>query len=131
MTRHLRDADFEAIVEILDGWTDRLTWELLLDRVEMRLKRRYSRLTLERKPRIVEAFRLAKSRSATKPECRVPSSPEAQVIARLRAENERLTIENHRLLEQHTTWRYNAALKGLTLSDLSRPLPQLDRGRDE
>jgi DNA-binding transcriptional MerR regulator len=59
------------------------------------------------------------------------SSPELQVvnerIARLEAENQRLRMENDRLLGQFVRWAYNAYIRGLDEQFLARPLPIINR----
>lgn len=52
-------------------------------------------------------------------------------ITRLTIENERLRRENSNLLEQFVVWPYNAHVRGLTDTDLSRALPSIDRRKTE
>ncbi len=61
------------------------------------------------------------------------ATPELQAaadrIARLEGENQRLRMENERLLEQFVRWAYNAFSRGLNEQFLSRPLPPTNRQR--
>ena len=50
-------------------------------------------------------------------------------LARRDAEVMRLRAENQRLTEQFVVWIYNAHIRGVSLSDLERPLPPVDRGQ--
>jgi hypothetical protein len=135
--RNLTDADVAAIVSILDGWVDSLTWDSLIDSIERRLRVRYTRQALHKHVRIADAFSLRKEalRDDAGETPRLTSSPELQAaierIARLEAENHRLEVENNRLLEQYARWIYNANVRGVSINALSQPLPTIDRGRTD
>jgi len=133
-SKNLDDADIKTIVGILDGWSGRLTWKLLIDAIELRMHNRYTRQTLYKHARILNAFELQKKRlSGSSDSRRKVASPELQValdkIARLESENRRLESENEQLLEQFARWAYNAHTRGLDHDFLNRPLPAVDRGR--
>lgn len=132
--RNIQDEDVAKIVEILDGWTGKLSWKLLLDAIEKRLSVRYTRQALHKYTRITHAFRHRKDALANddvQPR-RKNLSPELKLaldrIDRLTAENKRLEAENLRLLEQFTRWVYNANTRGLDDAFLNRSLPSIDRG---
>ena len=128
MTAHLRPNDIETILEVLDGWTGKLTWPALVDRIERRLHRRYTRLTLSKKSRIADSYAQIKSRLAIQQGVEnKPSNAESQVVERLKSEKLRFSLENKKLLEQHLRWRYNAHLHGLTLEVLDKPMPSVSR----
>ena len=77
--KNLDDTDIKKIVEILDGWTGKLTWELLIDAVELRLHNRYTRQTLHKHERIKKAFELRKAALSDGDEdIRIVRSPELQ-----------------------------------------------------
>ena len=131
--KNLTDSDIVKIVEVLDGWSGRLSWEMLIDAIEKRMFSRYTRQTLFKHGRIKDAFTLrttslAKSADRTR---KPASSPEMQVamdrIERLTAENVRLEAENTRLLEQFVRWTYNAGNRSLDQAYLDQPLPRVDR----
>lgn len=132
--KNLDDDSIARIVALLDGWSGKLTWELLLDSVERRLRARYTRQALNNHSRIADAFRhrkktLAGSGSARRR--RILSSPELAAclerIARLEAENQRLQDENDRFLAQFVRWAHNAYLHGVDKQALDRELPPIDR----
>lgn len=129
--KNLDDLGIKQIVEILDGWSGKLTWELLIDEIELRMHNRYTRQALSKHERIRHAFDLIKKSDDFS--VRQVSSPELQValerIARLEAENRRLESENERLLEQFVRWAYNAHTRGLDNKFLDRPLPTVNRGQ--
>lgn len=131
--KNLTDADIADVVGILDGWTGKLTWELLIDAIERRRRQRYTRQALHRHARIRHAFAHRKAALAEGRARRVKggNSPELQAalqrIARLDAENQRLRAENDRLLEQFARWAYNAHTRGMDENFLSRPLPEVNR----
>jgi len=132
--KNLKDQDIASIVSILDGWSGKLSWDLLIEAIEVRRLGCYTRQALHKHVRIREAFgltkiRLANSSSIEKvskeldPEMRVAF----QLIERLEAEKLRLTLENNRLLEQFVCWAYNAHTRGLSKDFLNQPLPRVDR----
>ena len=134
--KNIDDGTIELIVSALDGWSGKLTWELLADTIEKRTRVRYTRQALDKHVRIKTAFQLTKERLSGAPRVarkRRLSEAETDALAqrceRLLAENERLGRENNRLLEQFQTWLYNAHLKGLTREYLNAPLPSVDRER--
>jgi hypothetical protein len=131
--KNLHDEDIGKIVEILDGWSGLLTWDLLIDAVEKRLFSRYTRQALHKHVRIRDAFSQRKGTLAERGDRpqKVASSPELQIaldrIERLSAENARLKAENTSLLEQFVRWAYNAHTRNLDENFLNRPLPAIDR----
>lgn len=132
--KNLNDADIKKIVEILDGWSEKLTWELLIDAVELRLHNRYTRQTLHKHERIRNAFELRKSGLADGDgTIGIVRSVELQKamerIARLETENKRLNSENVKLLEQFVCWAYNAHSRGLNSDFLNKALPAVNRGQ--
>lgn len=134
MAKHLTDADVERIVDLLDGWRDRLTWKALSVACRPVIGTAPSRQTLFRFVRITDAFKSTKLRlKSAETETSVPHSMRVagERIARLSEENERLKRENSRLLQQFVVWQYNAHVKGLSDVDLNRPLPSIDRGRTD
>lgn len=132
--KNLGGSDVEAIVGILDGWSGKLTWDLLIEAVAKRLAFTYTRQALHGHERIRSAFS-ARKRSP----CNLRSdpvfgaSPELQIavdrIARLEAETIRLKSENNQLLEQFVRWAYNAYARGIDCEYLNRALPQVKRGQ--
>ena len=134
--KNLDDKTIELIVGILDGWSGKLTWDLLADAIAKRTGAHYTRQALDKHARIKMAFQLRKERLTGVPQAtRKRKLSEAETGAlmqryeRLLAENERLVRENDRLLEQFQTWLYNAHLRGLTREYLNTPLPSVDRER--
>ena len=130
--KNLDDTVVATIVEVLDGWSVRLTWEALIEAVERREGLRYTRQALHRHERIRLAFAVRKKAlSGAEAQPREASSPDLQValdrIARLEAENQRLVAENNALLEQFARWAYNAHTRNLTKELLNNPLPAVDR----
>ena len=139
MTRCSKNLDNQLIlqiVEILDGWSDELTWEGLVDAVDRRIGQRYTRQALHKHERIKQAFTLRKAAlGSDRGNVRKVADPVLQLtlerLARIEAENERLKRENAALLEQFVRWTYNAGLKGLTFDVLNLPLPAVRRGQSD
>lgn len=135
MTRakNLSAADVETIVGILDGWSGKLTWDLLIQAIARRNRATYTRQALNNHERIKNAFALRKSALTGKPSSadKLVGSPEFQAalerISRLEGENQRLRMENNSFMEKFATWAYNAHTRGLDEAFLSQPLPVIDR----
>lgn len=133
-SRNLGDAEIKQIVEILDGWSGKLSWELLIDAIELRMFNRYTRQALYKHERIRHAFDIRKKDLAGNDgDVRKVESPQLQIaldrLARLEAENRRLDSENNQLLEQFARWAYNAHTRGLDHDFLNRDLPPVNRGQ--
>lgn len=131
--KNLSNEDVVRVVEILDGWSGKLTWELFIVAIEKRLFARYTRQALHKHTRIKDAFSHRKatlSSDGDRPR-KTASSPELQFaldrIDRLTGEVQRLDAENTRLLEQFVRWAYNAHTRGLDEGFLNRPLPPVNR----
>ncbi|MNF42992.1 hypothetical protein D3C76_452200 [compost metagenome] len=131
-SRNLDDQSIERIVEILDGWSSpKLTWELLIEQILLRLRAKYTRQALNNHMRIKETF-VARKKAIRDPSALklISQTPEQQRIARLEAENERLKRENNNLLEQFNRWAYNGYLRQMDermLDFMSQPLPSVHR----
>lgn len=133
-SKNLGDAEIKQIAEILDGWSGKLSWELLIDAIELRMFSRYTRQALYKHERISHAFELKKNElSEGGKHVKRVASPQLQIaldrIARLESENRRLESENNQLLEQFARWAYNAHTRGLDHEFLNRPLPSVNRGQ--
>ncbi|KVD59107.1 hypothetical protein WT24_17210 [Burkholderia sp. MSMB1078WGS] len=131
----LTEQRIKAVIDILDDWSGKLTWELLLDVVEKSLGIRYSRFTFAEYPEIANAFSLKKDAlrgTRTSPGSRPRDNrlrAALELVDRYKAKNERLEEENQLLLEQFVTWATNAERKGVTLTMLNAPLPKPGRDR--
>jgi hypothetical protein len=131
----LTDARIAIVVETLDAWKGKLTWDLLIDAVEAATGYRYSRFTFAEYPQIANAFSLKKdSLRGTLP--RAGGEPRDERVRaaiaqadRYKSKVERLEAENQLLLEQFVTWATNAERKGVTMDMLNAPLPKPERDR--
>lgn len=134
--RNLDDQAIEQIVKILDGWSSpKLTWELLIEQVLLRLRARYTRQALNNYTRIKVAFAARKKALAGRnPKELKAETPDQQRIASLEAEVERLTKENNAVLEQFNRWVYNGSLKQMDdrMRDfMNQPLSKVHREPSE
>lgn len=123
----------QQILDTLDGWQGKLTWDLLLDAVETLTGHRYSRFTFADYPEIANAFSLRKDTlRGTLPLTRSEPKDERlraalKQVDRLRAKAARLQAENNLLSEQFVTWAINAERKGVTMDMLNAPLLKPNR----
>lgn len=126
-----------TVVEMLDEWKGKLTWELLLDAVEASTGYRYSRFTFAEYPEIANAFSLRKDAlRGTLPRERGQPRDERVIAAlaqadRYRVKAERLEAENQLLTEQFVIWAINAERNGVTMDMLNAPLPKPERDRSK
>ncbi len=124
----------QQVLDTLDGWKGKLTWELLLDAVEELSGHRYSRFTFADYPEIANAFSLRNdSLRGTLPRNRGEPRDERvraalQRTERLEAKVARLEAENALLTEQFVIWAINAERKGVTMDMLNAPLPKPTEG---
>jgi hypothetical protein len=126
-----------VVIETIDEWTGKLTWELLIDSVEKSTGYRYSRFTFADYPQIANAFSFKKDslrgtlpRNRGEPRDELVRAAMAQVN-RYKSKVERLEVENQLLLEQFVTSAINAERKGVTVEMLNAPLPKPERGRSK
>jgi hypothetical protein len=127
--KNLTAAQVKTIVELIDGWSGKLTWDLLREAIASRTSQTYERQALAAHEAIQKAFTNKKATpTAVK---KTASSPELeaaeQAIDRLEATVKRLTHENNTLIEQFVRWAHNASLRGLGEDFLNQPLPPVDR----
>jgi len=135
-SKNIDDKIALAICEILDGWSGPLTWDKLVDAIELRLGQRYTRQALHKHDRIKQAFIGRKRTLSNKGErTHRVVDPVLQVsldrVARLEAENDRLKRENSNLLEQFVRWTYNAGLRGFSIELLNQSIPPVNRGQTD
>lgn len=133
----LSSSDTDVITSLLTGWRGKLTWEMLIDKITVVLGRPYTRQALDAHASVKLAFSVAKQRVRhTKRNGVVPSEPPGLAIAfdrveALKAEVARLQQERNGFLEMFAIWLYNARNRGVSESDLNRPLPAVERDRSD
>ena len=123
--KRLSDADIKKAVSILDGWSQKLTWDHYLSVLAVEIGHRYTKAAMLRHDRIKEAWNAAKDRSRSS-EGGHGSSALALANQRIRKlENRvaRLERENNELLEQFVRWANNAVQYDVTIDKLDKPLP--------
>lgn len=134
MAKHLTVDDIDKIVDLLDGWEGKLTWDLLVEQAEIVIGHATTRQTLPTFPRIKSAFKFKKEGgqgSAKWTPDNVPKPQSLKIatekIIKLTDENKRLKRESRDLMEQFVIWQYNAHINQLTEEQLNKPLPAIDR----
>lgn len=127
----------QGVLDALDSWSGKLTWDLLLDAVEVQTGHRYSRFTFADYPELSNAFSLRKdSLRGTLPRTRGEPRDERlraalEQIDRLNSKTDRLKVENDLLSEQFVTWAINAERKGVTMDMLNAPLTKPNRDQNK
>ncbi|WP_374592621.1 hypothetical protein [Aquabacterium sp.] len=133
----LTPAHIATALDTLDTWRGKLTWDLLLDKLEEAWGHRYSRYTLASYAEVANAFAHRKDAlRGTLPKSRGTPTDERVRAAmeqaeRFKAKAERLEAENNLLVERFVTWAHNAERKGVTMDMLNAPLPKPDRDRSK
>lgn len=133
----LTDERIRVVLDTLDGWKGKLTWDLLISSIEKVTSIRYSRFTFAEYPQIANAFSLKKDalRGTWKGDRAEPRDERVRAaleqVARYKSKVERLEQENQLLLEQFVTWAHNAERKGVTIMMLNAPLPKPQRDRSK
>jgi len=131
--KNIDEATEAAIIGILDGWSGKLSWNLLTEAVLAQVGHRYVRQALDANERISAAYKAHRTRlrGSTQEAPSPDMSPEVRILhelnERLKAENVRLLAENRAYIETFTTWAYNASNRGLTSEYLNTPIPQIDK----
>jgi hypothetical protein len=134
MARHLTEHDIRVLIDLIDAWPGKLTWEGLCDRGGEVFGFRPTRQTLNTHLAVKSAFDAKKKYQKTglMPSKRPASLAIAeQTIRKLESETARLKFENERLIEQFIRWQYNAQKRGITKAMLDEHLPVIDRDSAE
>jgi len=127
----------QVVLDVLDSWKGKLTWDLLIDAVEKATGFTYSRFTFAEYPQIANAFSFKKDalRGTWKGDRSEPRDERVRAaleqVDRYKAKAQRLEQENQLLLEQFVTWAHNAERKGVTVTMLNAPLPKPNRDRSK
>lgn len=133
----LTNERLQTVIDILDDWKGKLTWDLLLDAVYQAIGIRYSRFTFAEYPQVANAFSLKKDslRGTWKPVRCEPRDEKVRAalaqVDRYKSKILRLEKENQLLLEQFITWAHNAERRGVTIMMLNVPLPKPPRDRSK
>lgn len=133
----LTDEIIKTVLETLDDWKGKLTWDLLRHAVEEKTGILYSRFTLGEYPEVANAFTLRKKAlSGTwKAEPSTPRDEQVRAaleqVARYRTKVERLQQENDLLHELFVTWATNAEQRGTTMAMLNAPLRKPPRDQSK
>ena len=136
-SRNLTDSAIGNIVLLIDNWSGPLAWSDVIRKIEERSGNRYTRQARAKHESLQKAFQNRKSSSRTTGNNRRSDSASSELksawqrIDNLEAENDRLKLENAKLLERFACWAYNANCKGLTEAMLDRPLLEPQRGRTD
>lgn len=123
----------EKVLDLLDMWRGKLTWELLIDELEKAVGIKYSRFTFQDHTEIVNAFKVRKDalRGTVPRERGAPRDEQVRAALataeRYKAKAERLQKENDLLIERFVTWAFNAQRRNVSIEQLSAPLPKPNR----
>lgn len=119
------------ILRELDRWEGKLTWPLFCERVATVLGvESISRHTMYQYPAIKERFQ-QRQRDIREARTAVPRNytldAAVKRVADLEAQVKRLKETNNSLLDQFRRWQYNAYANNVSLEDLEKPLPKVNR----
>ncbi|MBA5686081.1 hypothetical protein [Rugamonas apoptosis] len=125
--RVIDETVIEVVEHLLDKWTGKLTWDLLIAAIKAAIATEYTRQALLNHPRIAQAFSTRKL-SLAKEQGR-PQPQDARTLGllktidTLKAENARLMNECVGYRAKFIRWTHNASAKGFTEAQLDVPLP--------
>lgn len=121
----------KQIIQIIENLVGVVSWQRVVESIERTLLIHYTRQGLASHQAIRGAYRAAVQRSereATNGTTTRRARRDARVD-RYKADNDRLSRENQRLMNMHITWLYNAYLHGLSEEQLNKPIPPVNRGQ--
>jgi hypothetical protein len=104
-SKNLSNETIEIIVQLLDGWASKLTWDHLISAIDFKTQQHYTRQALSNHPKIKLAFDTTKQRLSKEEKNSIIKTPNDLLIKRLEIlefENKRLENENNRLLKKFT-----------------------------
>jgi len=132
MPKHLTPELVEQVVEIINDWSGKLTWPLIVAAVERNLGWKYTRQTLAKNDDIKDAFLVKKEQLSGEGYAPAYYTPREMKKAldrldRLEAENKILKRRVKAQAAQLMQWAYNAGIEGITEDKLNAPLPSVDR----
>ncbi len=105
--RNLSETDVDEIVSAINAWRGKLTWDLLLCRIQEMIGQTYTRQAVYKHEKVRQSFSRKKEaieRATKQAHERSASGAEATKLTLLKAENVRLRAENMQLLAQFARW---------------------------
>lgn len=134
--RIIDETVIEVIEHILDQWTGKLTWDLLIAAIKASIATEYTSVGLRNHERILQAYTERKESLRNKEQGRKPLADARteglwKDIETLEAENARLKRSCQEYRAMFIRWTQNALIKGLTAEDLNKPLPPAQREASE
>jgi hypothetical protein len=137
----LDQADLSTIVGMIETWNGALTWEALVERVELAVGRPFTRQALDGHASIKLAFQARKERLRNiRASLRAGRAPDGDVPAEMtvllqRAEALQGRVDTLEALirayeAKFVTWLHNARGRGISEEVLNAPLPPIDRAAD-
>ena len=115
----------QRIIQIIDSFSEEISWELVIAKIEKDIGQRYTEQGLRKHELILQSFRVRKMLLAKQNELggnkkyRVAT---AKRLLELEAENALLKELNNNLTEKFVLWAHNAAANNLTEDQLNESL---------
>jgi len=126
-SKNLSDQSIEVIVQLLDGWASKLTWDHLISAIDFKLHQHYTRQALSSHPQIKLAYDKTKQRLSLEQKKEAKKSEKdilLEQLQNLEKENQRLKKENQELLALNHRVTYNAYVHGLSLEQLNKEVSE-------
>jgi len=123
----ISDDVIEVVLEILNAWSGKLTWDLLIAAIKKGIGFNYTRQALFNHEIIAKEFNLRKR--TLKSEAGRPTPEDSRVdalqrqIDRLEAEKEQLNAECNNYRAMYLVWVHNAMKHRISEQELNEPLP--------
>ena len=115
----------QRIIQVIDSFTEEISWGLVITKIEKDLGQRYTEQGLRKHEFIVQSYRVKKVLLAKQKELggnkkyRVAT---AKRLLELEAENALLKELNNNLTEKFVLWAHNSAANNLTEDQLNETL---------
>jgi hypothetical protein len=125
-SKNISDETIDLIVQLLDGWASKLTWDHLISAIDFRINQHYTRQALSNQTKIKQAYDKAKQRLQSNKQSNKMQVNQLDKLKQVELENYKLKDQNHELLAQCARWTYNAYLLGISIDELDRPIQEIN-----
>ncbi|ARA75344.1 hypothetical protein B5S52_05365 [Pectobacterium brasiliense] len=134
MFKHLTISEIDTIKKIIIGWSGKITWSMLCEKIEKTINKNPSRQALTAHKDILTVFQekkkgiISENNQLKRPANLIIA---AKHIASLEADLAFYKRENSNLKEDNMIMKYNFYRHGFKQHQIYEPLPEIDRERND